>query len=100
MGEPVPEERKHSHMLSSGFYGAGEDNRGRGTDIWLEANPSGLDPTSIITYMPDALPVTTLLIYPGSGQALSTLGCISGGLLLVTVHCNTGQTQYTLYNDI
>jgi len=31
--------------------------------------------------MPDALPGTTLSIYPGFGQALNMLVCIPGGLV-------------------
>jgi len=37
LGELVPEE--NIHMLPSGFYGAGEDSRGRHTD-----SPAGCDP--------------------------------------------------------
>ena len=60
------------------FNGAGEDNRGRYTD-----NPAGRHPlrtnqwaTSINPpiFTPDALPATTLPIYPGSGQAQKYAG--------------------------
>jgi len=39
--------------------------------------------TSIIPtiFMPDALPVATLPVYPGLGQASSTLGCMPGGFV-------------------
>jgi len=81
-------------MRSSGFYGAREDNRGRHTD-----NPTGRHPiwttgalTSIIPtiFMPDALPATTLPIYPGLGQpAPSMQGCIPSHL----VHYKQQQQQ-------
>jgi len=53
--------------------------------IWLGATPSGLiiDPTpSYPIFMPDALPVTTLPIYPGLGQAPNMLDCIPSGLVV------------------
>jgi len=53
------------HLLSSGFYGAGEDNGGRGTD-----SPGGRHPnrtngahtptTPKVSYRPDALPAAQL----------------------------------------
>jgi len=72
-------------MLSCGFYGAGEDNRGRHID-----SPVGCHPiwnigalTSIIQtiFTLDALPDAALPIYHGLGQAPSMLGCIPGGLV-------------------
>jgi len=51
--------------------------------IWLGATPSGLisDPRpSSPIFMPDALPATTLPIYPGLGQAPNMLACIPSGL--------------------
>jgi len=52
-------------MLSSGFYGAGEDNRDRCTDSPTGRHPIWTisAPTSI--FMPDAICVTTFPIYPG-----------------------------------
>ena len=71
---------------SSGLYGASEDNRGRDAD-----HPAGRhsirtnqQPTSIISlpiFMPDALPVATLPIYPGLGQAPNMLACIPSGVV-------------------
>jgi len=56
----------------------------------MDATPFGLSvafgaPTSIIPviFMLDVLPVATLPIYPGLGQALCMLGCISSGLISV-----------------
>ena len=88
-GEPVSEEIfTHSHMPSSGFYGAGEGNRGRCTDNPPGSHPTRTigAPTSIIhtIFMPDAIPVATLLIYPGLGQAPSMLGWTPSGLVKLT----------------
>jgi len=51
---------------------------------WI-ATPSRLigAPTSTIPtiFIPDALPDTTLPIYPGLGQAQNMLACIPGGFL-------------------
>ena len=88
-GEPVSEEAftysygDTRHLL--GFMVQGEDKRGRHTN-----NPAGHHPmwttsatTSIIPtiFTLDALPVATLPIYPGLGQAPSMLGEIPGGLV-------------------
>jgi len=60
------------------------------------ATPSRLigAPTStIITiFMLDALPDTTLPIYPGLGQAPNMLACIPGGLVHFTDHKQKSQT--------
>ena len=62
-------------MLSSAFYGTGEDNGGRRTDN-LAGHPSELSVPIIPTiFMPNALP-----IYPGLEQARSMMGSILGGL--------------------
>jgi len=46
-------------------------------------------PTSAIPTisMPDALPDTTLPIYPGLGQAPNMLACIPGGLVVQWLGC-------------
>jgi len=73
------------HEESSGLYGAVEDNRSRHID-----SPAGHHsirtnqrPTSIIPpiFTPDALPATTLPIYPGLEQAPNMLACIPSGLV-------------------
>jgi len=52
--------------------------------LWLGASPSGLIsdllPYSPI-FVPDALPATTLRIYPGLGPAPNVLDCIPSGLV-------------------
>jgi len=60
------------HFLD--FMMQGEDNRGRCTDVHLDATPSVLPAPSSPIFMPDALPVATLPIHPGLGQALSNAG--------------------------
>jgi len=50
----------------------GEDNRGKCAKNPADATPSGplmRPPPSSPNFMPDALPVATLPIYPGLGQA-------------------------------
>jgi len=80
-GELVPEGTFH-HFI---FLVQNEDNTGRHTN-----NPDGLPPnqtnwcpiSAIHTiFTPDALPGTTLPIYPGLGQAPNMLDCIPGGLV-------------------
>ena len=58
-GEPVPEGTV-LHLLD--FLEQNEDNTG-------------------IIFMQDALPYTTLPIYPALGQAPNMLACITGGLI-------------------
>ena len=54
--------------------------------IRMDCHPSRLTgaPTSMIStiFMPDALPDTTLPIYPGLGQAPNVLACILSGLVI------------------
>jgi len=74
----VPEEN-----LLMDFYGTREDNRGRPPTTRLDATPSLISdppPTSPI-FMPDALPATTLPLYPGLGQAPNLLVCILSGVV-------------------
>jgi len=50
--------------------------------IQLDATPSGPStppPPSSPNFTPDALPVATLPIYPGLGQAPNMLDCLPGG---------------------
>jgi len=52
--------------------------------IRLDATPSGLSvppPPSSPIFMPSALSVATLAIYPGLGQAPNNAGCTPGGLV-------------------
>jgi len=75
---------------SSGLRGAREDNRGRHADHpdeQLSTTASGLisNPrSSSPIFMPDALPATTLPLYPGWGQAPNMLSCIPSGVVSVT----------------
>ena len=67
----------HHYSPSSGFYGTGKDNRGSAPTIRLDATPSGLllpPPPSSSVFMSNALYVTSLLIYPGCGQAPNNAG--------------------------
>jgi len=65
-----------TQVSSSGLYGAREDNSGRHTDhpdgchfIRINQRPTSSSPI----FMPDALPVVTLPLYPGLGQAPNML---------------------------
>jgi len=55
------------------------------TTIQLGATPSGLisdpPPSSPTIFMLDALPATTLPLYPGFGQAPNMLACIPSGVV-------------------
>jgi len=65
-GEPVPE------VIFFWTYGAREIAETYPPTTWLGATPSGLisdPPPSSAMFMPDALPATTLPIYPSLGQA-------------------------------
>ena len=71
-------------VITLGFKTRGEDNRDKCAD-----NPSGRLPHPDHrcphnhhppSFMPDALPAATLLIYPGLGQAPNMLHCIPRGL--------------------
>jgi len=81
-GELVPEGTFH-HLLD--LLVQNEDNTGRHTN-----NTDGLPPIQANWcphfchshhFTPDALPGTTLPIYPGLGQAPNMLACIPGGLV-------------------
>jgi len=78
-GEPVPEEK-----LLLDFMVQGEISEANTPTIRLGATPSGLisdPPPSSHSFTPDALPATTLPIYPGLGQAPNTLACIPSGMV-------------------
>jgi len=81
-GELVPEE---TYAIFWVFWCKGKITKADAPIIWLDATLSRLIgvPTSIIPtiFMPDALPVATLPIYPGLGQAPSMLACIPSGLV-------------------
>jgi len=69
------------HLLN--FLEQNEDNTGRCTNnppIQTNWCPTSAIPT---TFMLDALPGTTLPIYPGLGQALNMLACIPSGFLKI-----------------
>jgi len=57
--------------------------------IRLGTTPSGLisDPTPLSPHFftPDALPATTLPIYPGLGQAPNLLACIPSGVVHMSI---------------
>jgi len=75
---------------SSGFSGAKwrwhrqthQQSRWTATPSRLIGAPTSVVPT---IFMQDALPYTTLPIYPGLGQAPNMLACISSGLVMWTV---------------
>jgi len=79
LGEPVPE-GTFRHLLD--FLEQNEDNTGRthqqsgwiATQSRLIGAPTSAIPT---IFTQDALPYTTLPIYPGLGQAPNMLACIS-----------------------
>jgi len=83
MGELVPE-GTFCQVLD--FLVQSEDNRQTHQQSGWIATPSrliGAPISAILTiFMPDALPGTTLPIYPGMGQAPNTLACIHSGLAL------------------
>jgi len=57
--------------------------------IWMDCHPiqTNWHPTSAIPsiFTQDALPYTTLPIYPGLGQAPNMLACIPGGLVVCSI---------------
>jgi len=83
-GELVPE-GTFRHLLD--FLEQSEDNTGRPQQSGWTATPFRLigAPTSAIPtiFTQDALPYTTLPIYPGLGQASNMLDCIPGGLVSI-----------------
>jgi len=86
VGELVPE-GTYCHLLD--FLEQNEDNRQMHQPSGWTATTSRLigAPTSAIPtiLMQDALPYTTLPIYPGLGQAPNMLACIPGGLVAYPV---------------
>ena len=80
-GEPLPEST-FCHLLD--FLEQNEDNTGKCTNN-LDGLPSRLTGASISAiptiFTQDALPYTTLPIYPGLGQAPNMLACIPSGLV-------------------
>ena len=75
--EPLPEEIFWA-LWCTGRYQRQTDRH------WLGASPSGLisDPLPYSPiFVPDALPATTLRIYPGLGPAPNVLDCIPSGLV-------------------
>jgi len=82
-GEPVPEGTFH-HLLD--FVVQNEDSRQMHQQSGWTTTPSRLigAPTSTIPtiFTLDALPDTTLPIYPGLGQARNMLACIPSGLVV------------------
>ena len=68
-----------------GFMAQGKITEEDTSTIRLGATPYGLisdPPPSSPIFMPDALPATTLPIYPGLGQAPNMLVCLSSGLVV------------------
>jgi len=67
------------------------------------SGPSGLindPPPSSLIFTPDALPVATVPIYPGLGQAPNILDCISSGFVIAEIYkyYKTGnKLLYTVY---
>ena len=83
-GEPVPEGTFH-HLLD--FLEQNEEHRQKHQESGWTATPSRLlsAPTSATAtiFTQDALPYTTLPIYPGLEQPPNMLACIPGGLLFI-----------------
>ena len=76
-------------VIVSGFYSAGDDKEGRGTDSPGGRHPVELTvppPPSFLIFMPNALPATTLPICPGLGHAQNYAGLHPQWLVLYT-HC-------------
>jgi len=71
------------------FWVQGKITEADTTTIRLGATPSILisDPRpSTSIFMPDALPATTLPLYPGLGQAPNMLACIPSGVVHTQLH--------------
>jgi len=86
-GELVPEENLLDFMMQGKITEADKPTIRLGvTSSRLISDPS---PSSPI-FTPDALPATTLPIYPGFGQAPNMLACISSGSVSVPfIKCYT-----------
>jgi len=76
----------------SGLYGAREDNTAADTlTIQVSATPTRLisdPPTSCPHFTLDALPATTLSLYPGLGQTPNMLACIPSGVVCQSFRAN------------
>jgi len=89
LGKLVPKEILWTFMVQ------GKITEADTLTIQLGATPSGLIsglPPSSPIFTPDALPVATLLLCPGLGQAPNMLGCIPSGVGEGT-SCKTGETR-------
>ena len=78
-GEQAPEE-----ILLLDFMVQGKITEAETPTIRKSATPSGPisdPPPSYPIFMPDALPATTWLLYPGLGQAPNMLACIPSGVV-------------------
>jgi len=86
LSELVPEENQKKKIFFWPFIVQRRITESDTRTIRLGATPSGLisnpPPTSPI-YAPDALPATTLPLYPGLGQAPNMLDCIPSGMVLI-----------------
>jgi len=82
--EPVSEEN-----ILLDFYGAMEDNRGRHTNHPAEHHSIQTNqrpPPTAPIFTPDALPATTVPLYPGLGQAPNMLACIPSAVIHTQWH--------------
>jgi len=85
----VPEEN-----LLRDFMVQGEISEADTPTIQLGATLSGLisdPPRSSSIFTPDALPATTLPIYPGLEQAPNMLACIPSGLVHIQIHYSSNE---------
>ena len=98
-GEPVPEEIFFWTLWCKGRYQKEADT----STIRLGTTPSGLisdPPPSSPFFMPDALPASTLPIYPGLGQAPNMLACIPSGLSAINKQIYTYHHYYSSINTV
>jgi len=82
-GELVPEEIRRFLVDSCS---AREDDTGRNTDHpsgWHSIRTNPAQPPSPPHFTPDSLPVATLPLYPGLGQAPNMLACIPSGMVIM-----------------
>jgi len=68
--------------------GAGKIIEASAPTIRLDATPSRPSMLPPPSFMTDALPVATLPIYPGLGQAMNMLDCIHGGFVRRLINTN------------
>jgi len=82
-GAPVPEENLVDFVVQRKITEADTLTTQLGaTQFGLISDP----PPSSPIFMPDALPVATLPLYPGLGQSANTVACIPSGMVRIYHH--------------